>query len=200
MFDAKLRGYIDPPLNRMGKALADLGITANAVTLVGLGFGLAAGQRWPLGNLTQPCCLSCSIASQTGWTEPSPERSVPRISAGFTTSHSTSSFMVQFHWPLHLSRLSRTLWPRQPYFSAFTLTVPLSLHSQHWHRSWACKPHYVARNPSIIWEGLLKALKPLVSSSHFACSPLTSHGLRGLLLRSAHFRPFLAFLWFGIWF
>ncbi len=43
MFDAKLRGYIAPLLNRMGKVLANLGITANAVTLTGLGFGLAAG-------------------------------------------------------------------------------------------------------------------------------------------------------------
>ncbi|QUS57011.1 CDP-alcohol phosphatidyltransferase family protein [Pseudovibrio brasiliensis] len=50
MFDAKLRGYIDPPLNRMGKALADLGITANAVTLVGLGFGLAAAAAVAAGQ------------------------------------------------------------------------------------------------------------------------------------------------------
>lgn len=50
MFDAKLRRYIDPPLNKMGKGLAELGITANAVTFVGLGFGLAAAAAVAIGH------------------------------------------------------------------------------------------------------------------------------------------------------
>lgn len=41
MFDARLRPFIDPPLNRMGATLARWGITANAVTLAGLAAGLA---------------------------------------------------------------------------------------------------------------------------------------------------------------
>lgn len=40
MFDAKLRPWIDPPLNRIGRALAARGITANAVTAFGLAVGL----------------------------------------------------------------------------------------------------------------------------------------------------------------
>ncbi len=40
MFDAKLRPYIDPALNRMGRALASAGIGANALTLVGMAIGL----------------------------------------------------------------------------------------------------------------------------------------------------------------
>lgn len=42
MFDAKLRPWIDPPLNRIGVTCARRGISANAVTLAGLGCGLAA--------------------------------------------------------------------------------------------------------------------------------------------------------------
>lgn len=43
MFDAKLRPLIDPPLARVGKLLADNGITANAVTITGMLLGIAAG-------------------------------------------------------------------------------------------------------------------------------------------------------------
>ena len=43
MFDAKLRPFIDPPLNAMGHRLAASGIGANGVTLAGLLCGLGAG-------------------------------------------------------------------------------------------------------------------------------------------------------------
>lgn len=36
MFDARLRLLIDPPLNRLGRSLAAMGITANMVTLLGI--------------------------------------------------------------------------------------------------------------------------------------------------------------------
>lgn len=42
MFDAKIRPFIDPPLNRQGRVLASYGVTADQVTLVGLAFGLCA--------------------------------------------------------------------------------------------------------------------------------------------------------------
>lgn len=42
MIDAKLRRYIDPPLNAVGRAIAHAGLTANAVTIIGLAVGLAA--------------------------------------------------------------------------------------------------------------------------------------------------------------
>lgn len=42
MLDATLRRLIDPPLNRAGRRLAEVGITANAVTLAGFALGLAA--------------------------------------------------------------------------------------------------------------------------------------------------------------
>lgn len=42
MFDAKLRPYIDPPLNAAGRVLSRMGFTANGITLFGLGFGLVA--------------------------------------------------------------------------------------------------------------------------------------------------------------
>ena len=41
MFDVKLRPLIDPPLNRLGSALARRGVTANAITFLGLALGLA---------------------------------------------------------------------------------------------------------------------------------------------------------------
>lgn len=40
MFDARLRPLIDPPLNAVGRILARSGITANQVTLAGMGVGL----------------------------------------------------------------------------------------------------------------------------------------------------------------
>jgi phosphatidylglycerophosphate synthase len=43
MLDALLRPVIDPPLNRLGRALSALGVGANAVTLAGLALGLGAG-------------------------------------------------------------------------------------------------------------------------------------------------------------
>lgn len=42
MFDSRLRPLIDPPLNVAGRWLAARGVGADAVTLVGLGFGLGA--------------------------------------------------------------------------------------------------------------------------------------------------------------
>ena len=42
MLDAKIRPYIDPPLNAMGQALAKSGLKAQQVTLAGFIFGLGA--------------------------------------------------------------------------------------------------------------------------------------------------------------
>lgn len=42
MLDRHLRPWIDPPLNRLGGRLAAAGVGADAVTLAGLAFGLAA--------------------------------------------------------------------------------------------------------------------------------------------------------------
>ncbi len=42
MLDGPLRPYIDPPLNSVGRRLAALGVSANAVTLAGFAVGLAA--------------------------------------------------------------------------------------------------------------------------------------------------------------
>ncbi|MEM8855251.1 MAG: CDP-alcohol phosphatidyltransferase family protein [Pseudomonadota bacterium] len=42
MFDSKIRPLIDPPLNAAGKALARSGLSANAVSVLGLGFAAAA--------------------------------------------------------------------------------------------------------------------------------------------------------------
>lgn len=43
MFDARLRPLIDPALNRLGAALARLGVTANGATVAGAGLGALAG-------------------------------------------------------------------------------------------------------------------------------------------------------------
>lgn len=42
MLDARLRPLIDPPLNKAGEFLAKIGVSANAVTLVGFGLGILA--------------------------------------------------------------------------------------------------------------------------------------------------------------
>ena len=49
MLDRYLRPLIDPPLDRLGRALAGLGIGANAVTALGLALGLGAALAVALG-------------------------------------------------------------------------------------------------------------------------------------------------------
>lgn len=49
MFDSRLRPLIDPPLNAVGKRLAQTGISANAVTVSGFAFGMAAAVLIALG-------------------------------------------------------------------------------------------------------------------------------------------------------
>ncbi len=51
MFDTSLRRHIDPILNRIGKGLASLGITANAVTFAGFGIGVAAAGAIVYGHM-----------------------------------------------------------------------------------------------------------------------------------------------------
>lgn len=41
VFDARIRPWIDPPLNAAGRWLADAGVTANAVTVAGFALGMA---------------------------------------------------------------------------------------------------------------------------------------------------------------
>ena len=43
MFDARLRQLIDPPLNRLGAAIARAGVTANQLTFASGAIGVAAG-------------------------------------------------------------------------------------------------------------------------------------------------------------
>lgn len=50
MLDATARRLIDPPLNRLGAALAGRGVSANGVTLAGLALGLAAAGLVALGH------------------------------------------------------------------------------------------------------------------------------------------------------
>ena len=49
MLDAAMRKLIDPPLNRLGQEAAKRGITADAVTLLGLALGLLAAVIIALG-------------------------------------------------------------------------------------------------------------------------------------------------------
>ena len=51
MFDAKLRPLIDPPLNAIGRTLAGVGVTANALTFTGLALGLGGAAAIALGHL-----------------------------------------------------------------------------------------------------------------------------------------------------
>ncbi|MEQ8412251.1 MAG: CDP-alcohol phosphatidyltransferase family protein [Erythrobacter sp.] len=51
MFDARLRPLIDPPLNRAGRALAQVGVTANGLTLTGLALGLAGAGAIAFGEI-----------------------------------------------------------------------------------------------------------------------------------------------------
>ncbi len=59
MFDAKIRPFIDPPLNRQGRVLASYGVTADQVTLAGLACGLSAAVLIAVGL---PVCALIAIA------------------------------------------------------------------------------------------------------------------------------------------
>ena len=50
MFDSRLRPLIDPTLNRLGAALAGVGVTANQLTVAGAVFGVLAGVAIALGH------------------------------------------------------------------------------------------------------------------------------------------------------
>lgn len=50
MFDAKIRTLIDPPLNAAGRRIAALGISANAVTLMGFIVGLLGAALVAVGH------------------------------------------------------------------------------------------------------------------------------------------------------
>lgn len=51
MLDAKLRPLIDPPLNAVGRMLAGVGVTANALTFTGLALGLAGAGAIAMGHI-----------------------------------------------------------------------------------------------------------------------------------------------------
>lgn len=51
MFDARLRPLIDPPLNAVGRTLAGIGVTANALTFTGLALGLGGAAAIALGHI-----------------------------------------------------------------------------------------------------------------------------------------------------
>lgn len=57
MFDASLRRLIDPPLDLAGRVLARAGVTANAMTGLGLGFGLGAACAIVAGWFGWALCL-----------------------------------------------------------------------------------------------------------------------------------------------
>jgi phosphatidylglycerophosphate synthase len=52
LLDARLRPLIDPPLNALGRVLADLGVTANAITSIGIALGIGAGAALAQGQFT----------------------------------------------------------------------------------------------------------------------------------------------------
>jgi phosphatidylglycerophosphate synthase len=51
MLDAKLRPLIDPLLNAVGRMLAGVGVTANALTFTGLALGLAGAGAIAMGHI-----------------------------------------------------------------------------------------------------------------------------------------------------
>jgi phosphatidylglycerophosphate synthase len=57
LLDARLRPLIDPPLNRMGRRLAALGITANQITALGILVGLAAAAAILIGQFAAAIAL-----------------------------------------------------------------------------------------------------------------------------------------------
>jgi hypothetical protein len=66
MLDARIRPLIDPALNAVGSTLAARSVTANTVTLVGLGIGALAAACNRLWGFLDRSYLAVSIAHR-GW-------------------------------------------------------------------------------------------------------------------------------------
>ena len=64
MLDARLRKIIDPPLDRLGRRLAHLGVTANAITWTGFAVGMGAWVLLALGNYGG--ALTCILLNRLG--------------------------------------------------------------------------------------------------------------------------------------
>jgi len=62
MFDARLRPLIDPPLDAIGRGLAKSGLSANAITLLGLAIGL--GGAWAIAQGAFGCGLALILANR----------------------------------------------------------------------------------------------------------------------------------------
>ena len=62
MLDRYVRPLIDPPLNRMGRSLAQAGVSANAVTVIGLALGLAGA--FAVLKECYLCALGLMLASR----------------------------------------------------------------------------------------------------------------------------------------
>tara|TARA_R110002124_G_scaffold106467_2_gene258237 strand:+ start:13007 stop:13621 length:615 start_codon:yes stop_codon:yes gene_type:complete len=62
MLDRHIRPLIDPPLDRLGAGLAQAGVTANAVTLLGLISGILAG--FAIGYQAYGLALALIVASR----------------------------------------------------------------------------------------------------------------------------------------
>ena len=62
MFDATLRRFIDPPLNRAGLFLHHAGISANSVTAAGFAIGMAAMPALAFGHLD--IALACILLNR----------------------------------------------------------------------------------------------------------------------------------------
>ncbi len=60
MFDTLIRPLIDPPLNAAGRCAFKLGVSANAMTLIGFGFALAAAGAIIAGEMTAALLLIVS--------------------------------------------------------------------------------------------------------------------------------------------
>lgn len=62
MLDARLRKIIDPPLDRLGRRLARLGVTANSITWTGFLVGMGAWALLALGSY--PAALACILLNR----------------------------------------------------------------------------------------------------------------------------------------
>lgn len=121
MFDARLRHLIDPPLNRAGRALAGLGITANMLTFAGLALGLGGAVAIALGHVWAGLALIVANRVLDGLDGAVARATAPTALGGYFDIVADFAFYVSIPLGFGVMASSNTL-PALVLVSSFVLT------------------------------------------------------------------------------
>ena len=121
MFDARLRPLIDPPLNRAGRALAGIGVTANMLTFAGLALGLGGAVAIAFGHVWGGLALIVASRVLDGLDGAVARATAPTALGGYFDIVADFAFYVSIPLGFGVMAASNTL-PALVLVSSFVLT------------------------------------------------------------------------------